>query len=442
MKNQINNCNSNEFDELQTKVLMQLKGIEINKLKGMDISRLLFNFSGEALRATWFVSIKKLVRTLFFDTVIIEHKKNGASLPLLITYDYHRNDHNSYWKKFKNIIGKYDEMIVDDTKPSLKRVRSPKNIVSVYISYRKARKEIRQIGNTVFCRMTASILADLISVEEKLKSLKIDNQAAFIFFDGGRIENLIVQHLRRDNIRVAAMQHGQPVFHGMDRDRINQTMILNFSSDYIMVTGEFSKKQFMLGEIPEENIFVGGSLREINPIRENTGNDFVVFLDCPTYPNALSDNKELIECAEKISRILDANYVIKCHPQDDPQNYRSFSDEKASFAQKGVSIREVLQNKSFAILHASGVYLDIISEGVKAFCFVNETNFPLVENEMDSFDSVSDLQKKIEIWNSFEADKRKEHMNSIIEYYLSPGNVENRYRNFVDKLINIQKAGI
>lgn len=442
MKKGSKKSNSKEFDEIQTKVLAQLKDIKIEELSGMDISRLLFNYSGEALQSNWLYSIKKFVRTLFFDTVMIKHNKKGDSCPLIVSYDYHRNDHNSYWSSFKNIVENYDEIVIDEIKPSFKRIRTVKSIVSICKNYYRIKHRIKKVGNTSFCRMTASSLAELVMVEESLCGLEIRNNAAFIFFDGGRIENLIVQHLRNKGITVATMQHGQPVFHGMDCDRINQTMILNFSSDYIMVTGDYSKKQFMLGGITENSIFVGGSLRKVYSHRDYSQNNFAVFLDCPTLPNAIKDNQELMECAEKLSRILETHYVIKCHPQDNPENYKNFNDIRGEFVPKGTSIREALKEKSFGLLHASGVYLDIISEGVKAFCYVNDTDFPLVEEGLDSFFSIKELEEKLKIWNSYEVERKSEYMSSIIEYYLYPYGVENRYKNFVDKINSNRKAGM
>ena len=85
-------------------------------------------------------------------------------------------------------------------------------------------------------------------------------------------------------------------------------------------------------------------------------------------------------------------------------------------------------------MHASGVYLDIISEGIKAFCYVNNTEFPLVEEGLDSFETVEELNEKIKKWNYYKPIQKKEYMDKIVEYYLYPENVEQRYMNFV-KLI-------
>jgi len=423
-----------DFDNKQTQILNKIKNSNIRGLENIDISRLMFNVSGEALKTTKTESIKKLIRTVMFDVIKAEYNVTDSNLPLVITYDYHREDHTNYWRKFKAFVAEYNEIYIEEGRKHYSRVRKPGEILFVITHYFRAKRQLVNIENSTIRRVLATNLAELIAFKQKLERHNLNCQSAFIFFDGNRVENLVVQMLRNCGTTVATMQHGQPVFHGLDRDRINQTMILNFTSDYIMVTGEFSKKQFMLGGIPEEQIFVGGSLRNIKGVTDTSEKNFAVFLDCPTNPNAIRDNKELIECAKRISELLGSHFVIKCHPQDSPQNYVDFSEKRGAFVPKGTSIEKTLEGKEFGILHASGVYLDIISEGTKAFCYVNDTDFPLVEKGMDSFSTTTELLDKIEKWNSYTDTKKQEYMNRIIDYYLCPYDVENRYKAFVKKL--------
>ena len=421
------------IDNEQTYILNCLKGIEIKGLEKIDISRLMFNVSGEAIKASKVESIKKLFRTILFNVINVEYDNNGSNLPLVISYNYHRNDHTKYWERFKSIVSEYNEIYVEEGRKNYCRLRSPRDACSVIYDYIHIKKQISIVENGTIRRVIAISIAELLNLKKCLKFNMDYYKSAFIFFDGNKVENLIVQMLQNNGVKVATMQHGQPVFHGLDCDRINQTMILNFSSDYIMVTGEFSKKQFVLGGVPEDKIFVGGSLREIHSVKES-GSDFVVFLDCPTNPNAVRDNGELMECAQKISELLGVNYVIKCHPQDDPLNYIDFSDERGAFLPKGCNLQMALKEKRFGILHASGVYLDVLAEGVKAFCYVNDTDFPLVEKGLDSFGDVSELAEKIKKWESYEISQKQEYMNKVIDYYLSPCDVENRYKDFIIKL--------
>ncbi len=431
-----------DFDRKQTNAINYIRDLKIKGFEDIDLGKLMFNVSGEALKASKRESFKRLLRTIVFDVISIQYKKGGTGFPLIVSYDYHRMDHAEYWQRFKEIVRDYDEILIKEGKKNYCRVRSPKEVISILANYFKIKRKLAGTGDASFRRVIAADISELIEVKNKIDVLDIENKVAFIFFDGNHVENLIVQYLRKRGVVVATMQHGQPVFHGKDCDRINQTMILNFSSDYIMVTGEFSKKQFMLGGVPENKIFVGGSLRKVNLIRETKTRKFAVFLDCPTNSNARRDNEELLKCASQIGLLLGANYVVKTHPQDDPRNYKSILDNRGSFFPKGKSVKDALEDIDFALLHASGVYLDIIAYGVKAFCYVNETDFPLVEDELDSFTSAVELEIKIGKWNSYDMIKKREYMNRIIDYYLYPYGVVERYQNFVKKLSDYQKGSV
>lgn len=426
--------NYEDLDKIQTQLLDILRYITIKNFEEYDISKLLFNISGEALQLNCLRSLKRFIRILLFEQLNCEFDEFNSDLPLIITYNYHRKDHTEYWERFKKIVGVYNEIEIEAKKAKLSSLRKTSEMIRLLCFYYSICKQLNMINEKPVRRILAAYLADLMLLKQKLDSLKIINKSAFIFFDGNYIENLIVQNLRHRGVTVATMQHGQPVFHGMGRDRINQTMILNFSSDYIMVTGEFSKKQFMLGGVPSEHIFIGGSLRKVKPLKQVQGNNFAVFLDCPTNPNAKVDNLELLDAAELISELCDSNYIIKCHPQDDSQNYKDIVMGRGTFASGDVSICDVLKDKAFGLLHASGVYLDIIAEGVKAFCYVNDTDFALVEEGLDSFKDAKELSGKIQEWDSYDLNKKRKYMDQIIQYYLYPIDVKNRYLNFVQTI--------
>ena len=425
---------SNELDIRQTELLNALKGIKIDCLDSYDLSHLLFNISREAVLFSSAKVLKRMLRIFLFDCVTVNYKNVDPGLPLMISYNYHRDDHTNYWNRFKEIIRDYNEISIDTVVPDKNVKRSLKNARQAYKSYKSIRKQLKAVTDGKARKLFAAYLAEMNCLREKIDSYEIKNKAAAIFFDGNHIENLVVQNLRNRGVKVATMQHGQPVFHGKDVDRVNQTMILNFSSDYVMVTGEFSKKQFIMGGVPEDKIFIGGSLRNIKPIQDSGNNDFALFLDCPTNPNAQRDNRELIDTAVKISSMLGSAFVIKCHPQDDPANYDGLDLEHGTFAPKGIRISDVLKDKAFGILHASGVYLDILSEGIKAFCYVNETDFALVEDGLDSFKNADELETKLNEWKGYELSCKNQYMQRVREYYLSPDNVEDRYLSFIRQL--------
>ena len=103
---------------------------------------------------------------------------------------------------------------------------------------------------------------------------------------------------------------------------------------------------------------------------------------------------------------------------------------------KGTTVKESLNDIEFAILHISGVYLDILASGVKAFCLVNKINFPLVEYDLDSYSSIEELKTKVKQWNEMSQPQKLHYMNEVVAYYLSPENANQRHKDFIYSLIN------
>ena len=432
---------ASEFDDKQTKILRALEKIHLDEFEKIDLSKLLFNESGFAIKDSYFKSAKKFVKSMIYDSFVLTPKlSEDESKPLLINYDYRRQDHGAYWQRLCTIISDYDELYIREDGFNIKHIQGIKSIISNLKTFLIIKRRLKHIKSNKIRSYLASDLTELERANEVINNIPIKNRMAFIFFDGGRLENLVVQNLRNKGIVVVTLQHGQPVFHGADCDRINQTMILNFSSDYVVVTGEFSKEQFMLGGVPEEKIFIGGSLRKVKPLQDMSNNAFVVFLDCPTYPNAVRDNYEIIEIAEAISDRIKTSYLIKCHPQDDPQKYKDLTLKNGKFAPLKITIPEILEGRGFGILHASGVYLDIISEGIKAFCYVNDTFFPLVREELDLFHTTDELYDRVQQWKAYELNQKRDYLNKLTKYYLHPENADKRYLEFARTVLGLKKA--
>lgn len=425
----------NNFDVKQTKLLKLLKNVNLVFLPNYRIDKLLFNVSGEALRTNRIKSYVKLIRLLLFDCVFIEYTQRKEELPLLITYNYHRSDHTTSWIQFKEIIKDYNELKINVKKAKLSRIRTVKSFFRATKYYQEFSRQLNVINERVTIRFLSAYLVELKMLEDKIGLFDIGSKAAFIFFDGNHIENLTVQYLRNKGIIVTTMQHGQPVFHGLNCDRLNQTMLLNFSSDYVIVPGEFSKKQFMLAGIPEDKIHVCGSLRSIQPMQKVVHRKFVVLLDCPTYEAAIKSNNNLIEAADKVSSKYKYSYIVKCHPQDDPVKYEGVVGKRGEVMKKSAGINDALNGVDFALLHVSGAYLDALAAGVKSFCLMDDSAFPLVEEAKDMFFDICDLEKKIDWWIGCNFQRKREYFNRIVEYYLSPHDAANRNREFIEGLL-------
>ena len=173
--------NQSDFDIKQTHILNSLRDLKIKGLEKIDISRLLFNVSGEALKATKTESIKKLLRTVFFNVINIEYINKKGNLPTIISYDYHREDHTRYWEMFKCIVSEYNEIRIDEGRKNYCKCRTPREIVSILSNFFFVKKKISRIGDSTIRRVIATNLSELIVLKKYLDRHNNYGTSAFIF---------------------------------------------------------------------------------------------------------------------------------------------------------------------------------------------------------------------------------------------------------------------
>ena len=78
--------NYEDLDKIQTQLLDILRYITIKNFEEYDISKLLFNISGEALQLNCLRSLKRFIRILLFEQLNCEFDEFNSDLPLIITY--------------------------------------------------------------------------------------------------------------------------------------------------------------------------------------------------------------------------------------------------------------------------------------------------------------------------------------------------------------------
>lgn len=422
----------------QTKILNSLKNVKVECLDRIQLEKVLFNISQFAIESSFTEAIKDCVKHIISDSFKIEFSDQDSSL-LLVSYNFGRKDHQRSWLDIKKLFDEYEEITIEELKFSKYNLLSLSTGLKSIICFFKVLPYMMKICNYKESIYLTGRIVELARLYNKLKKFKVHSTVSLMFFDGGSYENLITQYLKCIGIKTVTMQHGQPVFHGLNTDRINQTMILNFTSDYIIVTSEYSKKQFMYGGVKEEAIAVLGSWRKIEDYKESSNKLFTVFLDCPTFEGAIECNKRIIKLSEILSYQLEMNYVIKLHPQDSPDHYADVQLKKGIFLEKGRLIHDALIETEFAILHMSGVYLDIMSKGVKSFCLITGMYFPLVMNDLDKFSSLDELEAKIQIWRQKDFNSKRDYIKELTNYYLSPVDSKKRHKTFICNLINNSK---
>ncbi len=416
-----------EIDLFQKNIYDSLKMLSVPGLEGYRPEKLLYaelyalyGKSGSSLT-------KKTIKHIIFNAYKVSFKTAAKKSGLmLVSFDYGRKDHTKAWNDFKSLCDDYDEITIEN-----KKEFTGLKAFSSISRYGKIKRSLKGIDGK-YRKVLAALLTELLRLDEKLNSYSLDDKASIMFFDGGYYENLITQKFRKMGMKTVTQQHGQPVYHG-NCDYINQAMILNFTSDYIIVPGEFGKKQFVAGGIDGECVKNLGSLREIVAFHEEKSLRFCVFLDCPTNPGALENNLLLIKYGEQLAEELGMEFTIKIHPQDNKARYEN-ETKRGKVAEGNANLSDILADKEFAILHASGVYLDILANGKKAFCMEDE-NFKIVEKRTELFDSYDGLLTAIRQWNEFGEEEKKAYLDDIVKNYLNPEGAAERYKEFIGNLL-------
>lgn len=420
-------------DSIQSLILEQLKILNIQEFEEINIDKILFNVSGVSINARIKFMLQDVAKRLICNSFIYDINQNESKL-LFLTYDYHRVDHMDSWRKFKALFNDYDEIIMDDLGFSKKRILKPKQIISSITKLFEFYSQLYNINSRRTRVILAAHLVELHRLKLLLDGYSFDYNVVVTFFDGGSYENLVIQYLKMRGITTVTMQHGQPVFHGFGIDRINQTMILNFSSDYVIVPGVYGKEQFMLGGVDAKNIAVLGSLRNISEPQMKLTNEFLVFLDCPTNNSAKLTNSKLVLIAEKIAEERNMTYRVKLHPQDSLDNYSDTILNKGWYISGNANIANLVVNASFAILHISGIYLDLLAAGIKSFCYQRKNEIGIVTSNLDKFETEDDLNDKLYKWLKMTDQEQIKHINEEVERYLSPINAKERHQTFIYNL--------
>ncbi len=430
----------NNLDNIYREILEQLKGVKISQLSEYKMDQLLYTSIYEAANISVKSTLKIILKTLASEC--LEFKADITKQPLVMfTMNYHRQDHTQMWEKFKSLFSEYDE-IKCDYESAYKNALPLGKIMASIVEYIKVYPQLKNIKDKKIRLHFAAYIVEMIRFKQKLDKLDLRHKVMPQYFDGSRYENFIRQYCEKKGIITVTLQHGQAVFKGKETDIYHQTIFLNFTSDYILLPGEFAKKQYLLSGADKESLIVTGTLRDIKPLSSDDHESFLVLLDCPTSHEAEKVNDQLIQYANTIAKRFEKKYKLKCHPIDDPKKYESYIGMYGEIVEKGVVIWEALQNIDFAILHISGAYLDALSVGVKAFCMeLDNENSSLVEMELDKFNSIEDLTEKITVWNQMSNGEQERYYESVVEYYLSPKDAQLRNRECINRLIKEAMLG-
>lgn len=419
--------------------LRLLKSIRIDFLPGIDLSKALYLDSFYVFDINLLKVTKTMIRSLLFKTPELDIRISNSPV-LMLTTIYGRNDHDSYWDSIKELFPVKDEIILNS-----------KITVTQYlenISFRRMFGRIRDFVsayrtlNFTENKLHRSYLAAKIitckkyidEVKNRIKGTKV----VITFCDTFLFENTMIQFLHNQGTVCITNQHGQPIFRGWDIDHLNQSQIFNFSSDYYIAKGNYSKRQFVKAGFDEKKIVVLGSMNKaICKVHSNIfSNLFGVFTDCALYDFASLTNSKLIRMAEEISEKINMPYFIKIHPSDKLENYNGIVSNRCVGVYKDeYSNDELFAQIEFGLMSASAIYLDMLYVSVKCYQMKTEIEFPLVESMDDIFETCDQFMDKFYAWRKLPKSEKEMYFAEQQKEYGLCKNTDQRILDFIESFL-------
>lgn len=415
-----------------------LKTVRLASFPEIDLSRALYLDSLYTLDLNRIKVIKALIRSLFFKVPELNVRTRNNPI-LMLTTVHARDDHDSYWNSIKDLFPVKDEMILDSrftVKEYLANI-SLQGIPDRIRSYRGAYGALQVIKNKLHRGYLASKIITCEKYINEVKDQIKDTKAAIAFCDTFLFENVMIQFMHHKGITTITFQHGQPVFFGWDKDHLNQSQILNFSSDYYIAKGNYARMQFIKAGFDPKRIVVLGSMNKaVHKLSgSSSGNVFGVFTDCILYDFAVYTNRKLIEMAEEISGKMHMTYFIKVHPSDTSFEYnRIISHRCVGIYKQEYSNEELFGRIEFGLMSASAIYLDMLYANIKCYQMQTRISFPIVESRDDQFKTCEEFMSRFCAWKQLSTAEKERYFAKQQEEYGSCGNTGQKIQHFVKSI--------
>ena len=368
------------------------------------MGQLLYTELYQAMQTSAINNILSGIRLLFKHKVNVQIDQIGKKYALLmLTYSYSRKDHDNEWEKYKHQFSDYTDIkISSNWKLHFDSILRLDKKLFGYL-----KRLPKDMPADIKFRMAATIkTAEIIC--NRLKQIRWEQYKCLItYFDGGLFENTVVQYAKKCNLKTVTLQHSQPIYFGKTMDRLNQTTILNLTSNYSICKGTYSKKQFLCAGVEENRVpILGGLFVYPSTIYREWARRTCVFLDAPTFAHSGETNSELINYVSKASKKLEFKYWIKPHPMDQ-RDYSIYAHDEncLGIVDKAMTLDKLAENIQIAFLHTSGIYVDLLNCSVKPFRLSTQYYYPITEKE-EEFTSEIELIECIKRWNSCNVDEK------------------------------------
>lgn len=408
------------IDKIHGDILSGLNTLQFNEFEGLNLSKTLYNESYYSLTRPKCEIIKQLLGSILFNGPKLLFSIKGNEL-LMITYDYQRNDHRSYWEAILALFPNYDEIFITDNL-SLREKVHLRGLLS------RSKRLIKYFSKLVFINnMTARIyLASRLTIQylvlKKVKRVLPNYKTAICFYDGGFCESVIMSYLKTKGCLTVTNQHGQPLFRDKQSDRMNQSQILNVISDCFFAKGRFTQIQLAKAGYQTDRVKIVGDIISEAMSQAPSRVDksvFGVLLDCPTYNFASMSNRRMIEFAKQISKDLNNKYIIRSHPQETPERYKNLIDGNCvGMYGKEMRLNEIFELIDFSLFHASAVYLDLLKANIRGYQVDCGIEFPIVMDNSDVVHDKAELIEQVKTWKELLPEERENSIKNRLKDYI------------------------
>lgn len=412
----------------------QIKKIKIKRLEMFDLDSLFYTSIYYYLNTNTITVLKEIIVNVFRKVFSLNLNNDHNNTNLLFTFQYKRVDHDDYWLTFKSIFDSYSELKLDYHNKKFDRYFLKNIFFFIGVLYKLK-------GFSYHIRLSLASKALLArKITRSLESLDMNYRYVFTFFDGGFEGNLIAQFFKNKSSKTVTLQHGQSLYR-KDGDRLNQSVIMNFISDYCICKGEFARQQYIKAGHPSSKVYALGDLNAIklNSLKykeKKRLNCFCVFLDAPGYPFFIDSTKLLLDFSEKFAIKNGYKFFIKPHPAMKNISLIESVDKKVciDILDQNINLSLINEISDFSIFHASAIYADLLIRRIKSFKLNSNIDFDIVRNQKDLFNNIEDLVLKILEWENLSLIKKKQYFDIEVEYYSNPSLILKRYKNFIESL--------
>ena len=424
-----------EKDKKMTAYHRELEKISSSLFSRMNLKQILFN---ECLYCQDNKNIlKTVIKNLFFVPKELKIDLKGSPVLCLYTKNY-RIDHDGYWEKIKEdvgtggVYGSYDSITLLSKVPLQLDLMSFPRKFGWFVASMRELSCIENLKDRTY--LSAMMTARKWTFEE-VKKLKLEPKLVMCYFDSGTDENALMQYFKDKGAITVTNQHGLCIYKSHEYDLMNQSQILNFKSDYFLARSEKQKEEFIRAGFDADKIIVVGYIgnKEAEVRMKHTG-VVGLLLDTPSMPLAKEAGEALIKYVEELSAKMGFKYIIKCHPNDDVERYRTVvSDRCCGIYGKEINVQKALEMVDLGIVHASSSYVDSYESGVRCLKYCSEAYFPIAVKE-DEFSTCEELENIIEQWNETPDEKKAEWIMNVRSKYAGKwedGNI----RTVVEKLL-------